>query len=128
MHHDSKSPCQAIVPCRLRCYARLGAVLALSLLRPGLSLGQSRVGLSFMVRMDFAGGRHPQAVAVGDFNADGLADLAVANYDSGNVSILLGSGDGTFASAQNFRVGNLPQSIAVGDLNGDGIPDLAVAN
>ena len=37
----------------------------------------------------FAVGREPVSVAVGDFNGDGRQDLAVANVNSGNVSILL---------------------------------------
>src|SRR5207249_2433361 len=35
--------------------------------------------------------RNPYSVAVGDFNGDGRADLAVANLNSSNVSILLGA-------------------------------------
>lgn len=75
-------------------------------------------------------GGDPNSVAVGDLNGDGIADLAVANLSSGTVSILLGSGDGTFAPAPNspVSVGAEPFSIAVSDLNRDGIPDLAVAN
>ena len=41
----------------------------------------------------------PNSVAVGDFNRDGNPDLAVANYGSNNVSILLGNGGGAFAAA-----------------------------
>jgi uncharacterized repeat protein (TIGR01451 family) len=37
-------------------------------------------------------GADPQAAAIGDFNGDGSADLAVANLSSSNVSILLGNG------------------------------------
>ena len=44
------------------------------------------------------------------------------------MSILLGQGDGTFLSAQNFGVGGGPRSAAVGDFNGDTIEDLATAN
>ena len=47
-------------------------------------------------------------------------DLAVPNRDSNNVSILLGNGDGTFDSANNFAVGEGPMSIAVEDFDGDG--------
>jgi hypothetical protein len=68
------------------------------------------------------------SVAVGDFNGDGLLDLAVANYASNTVSVLLGLGDGTFAAERRFGVDSSPLSVAVGDFNGDGIPDLAVAN
>ena len=72
----------------------------------------------------------PNAVAVGDFNGDGIPDLAVSNFGDNSVSILLGSSSspGTFAAAVNYPVGTNPKSIAVGDFNGDGIPDLAVAN
>ena len=74
-------------------------------------------------------GRHePQSVAVGDFNGDGRADLAVANDSSNNVSVLLGNGNGTFQTAVNYGAGRGPSSVAVGDFNGDGKADLAVAN
>ncbi|PYM39561.1 MAG: hypothetical protein DME17_00520, partial [Candidatus Rokuibacteriota bacterium] len=67
-------------------------------------------------------------MAVGDFNGDGKADLAVANEGSGTVSVLLGHGDGTFAALPDLAVGTNPFSVAVGDFNGDGKLDLAVAN
>jgi hypothetical protein len=71
----------------------------------------------------------PHAIAVGDFNGDGILDLAVANAGSNDVTILRGNGDGTFtATATSPPTGTDPYSIAVGDFNGDGIPDLAVAN
>jgi hypothetical protein len=76
------------------------------------------------------------AVAVGDFNGDGKADLAVTNYSSTgfpfaagtSVSILLGNGDGTFQPPVEFAAGSGPMSIAVADMNGDGHLDLVVAN
>jgi hypothetical protein len=38
----------------------------------------------------------PSAIVTGDFNDDGVADLAVANALSQNVSVLIGVGDGSF--------------------------------
>jgi hypothetical protein len=70
----------------------------------------------------------PTFVAVGDFNGDGKADLAVTSIGDNSVSIFLGNGDGTFNSAGTVQVGLYPESIAVGDYNHDGIADLAVAN
>ena len=69
------------------------------------------------------------AIAVRDVNGDGKPDLAVANYNSDSVSILLGNGDGTFQTAVPFAAGaGNPQSVALGDVNGDGKLDLVVAN
>jgi hypothetical protein len=65
-------------------------------------------------------------VAVGDFNGDGICDLAVANESSNSVSVLLGNGDGTFQDAVNYPV-VFANAVMVGDFNGDGVPDLAVA-
>jgi hypothetical protein len=67
---------------------------------------------------------------VGDFNLDGKPDLAVANFGSNNVTILLGNGSGSFIAPSSSPVGagQGPASVAVGDFNLDGKPDLAVAN
>ena len=86
------------------------------------------IPVSFAAATNFGAGSVPASVAVGDFNGDGKQDLAVANTDSDNVSILLGNGAGSFGSATNFGAGSDPYSVAVGDFNGDGKQDLAVAN
>ncbi len=85
-------------------------------------------GVSFEDARNFAVGRLPISVAEGDFNGDGVPDLVVSNYLTGNVSVLLGNGDGSFQDARSFDAGLNPYSMAVGDFNGDGVPDLAVVN
>ena len=82
----------------------------------------------FSAPTNFTVGDAPFSVAVGDFNGDGRQDLAVANADSDNASILLGDGAGNFSAATNFSAGHEPYSVAVGDFNGDGKQDLATAN
>ena len=76
----------------------------------------------------FGAGSNPNSVTVGDFNGDGKLDLVVANEGSGNVSILLGNGNGTFQAAMDYGAGTDPDSVAVGDFRGDGKLDLVVAN
>ena len=74
------------------------------------------------------GGAGSLAVAIDDFNADGNPDLVTANTNRDNVSVVLGNGNGTFQSSQQFAVGRNPLFVAVGDLNGDGAKDLVVPN
>ena len=72
-------------------------------------------------------GAHPEGLAVGDFNEDGHLDIATANSESDDVSVLLGNGNGTFRSVYSFGVGRNPMFLSTADLNRDGTLDLAVA-
>jgi hypothetical protein len=77
---------------------------------------------------NFPTGNSPYAIAVGDFNDDRVLDLVTANEssNSNSVSILLGNGDGTFSTTNNFPTGeeSLPTFVAVGDFNDDDVLDL----
>ena len=55
---------------------------------------------SFAAAANYAIGANPYSVAVGDFNADNRPDLAVTNFGTNNVSILLSSGEGVARSCQ----------------------------
>jgi hypothetical protein len=87
---------------------------------------------TFQAKQDYPVGSRlypePMGIAVGDFNGDGIPDLATADYGSGEVSILLGNGDGTFQPARNIPVGGGLTAIAVADFNGDGRADIAVTS
>jgi hypothetical protein len=73
-------------------------------------------------------GEQPSAIVTGDFNADGLVDLAISNNSFKSVSILLGTGDGTFTTPTAFIIDKKPDALAAGDFNGDGRLDLVTAN
>src|SRR6266567_4309693 len=76
-------------------------------------------------------GDAPVSVVAGEFNNDGITDLAVANSADNSVSILLGQGDGTFArsSGSAFSTGgNLTTAVAVGDFNNDGKLDVVATD
>ncbi|MFZ2171416.1 MAG: VCBS repeat-containing protein, partial [Methylococcaceae bacterium] len=78
------------------------------------------------------------SVTVGDFNLDGIPDIAAGTLDfygvNGRVSILLGNGDGSFRLLTNNGLsygdnfGSSYDRIVIGDLNKDGKPDLAIEN
>ncbi|HLN98743.1 MAG TPA: VCBS repeat-containing protein, partial [Pyrinomonadaceae bacterium] len=88
---------------------------------------------SFGAKQDFATEDGPLSVTLGDLNGDGKLDLAVANFNSSTVSLLLnttapGSATPSFSGIQEFVTGDGSASVSVGDLNGDGKLDLVVAN
>lgn len=84
----------------------------------------------FAPPVEYMTGRGPKQAAIADMNGDGVLDIVSANQDSTDdedVSVLLGAGDGTFATAVNLAACSNPHQVAVGDLNGDGDLDVAVA-
>jgi uncharacterized repeat protein (TIGR01451 family) len=87
---------------------------------------------TFVAAVNYGAGDRPGSVFSSDYDGDGDFDLAVANYgtypNSGNVSILLNNGDGTFAAPLNFGVGVHPTSVFSADFDNDSDFDLAVAN
>jgi hypothetical protein len=64
------------------------------------------------------------AVVVGDFNRDGIPDIAASLNNYSGFSILIGNGDGTFQQPVNYSSGIEISYLATADLNGDGYPDL----
>src|SRR4051794_23815564 len=85
--------------------ARFSALLAFILFLPCLSAAQAIV---FGAAKNINSGLLTKSVAVGDFNRDGIADVAALNFGNGTVSILTGLGNGTFAAqtpATRFSAG-----------------------
>jgi hypothetical protein len=65
-----------------------------------------------------------QSIATGDFNGDGMLDVAVGNPND-YTEVWLGLGDGTFAPAL-LALAQQPNALGAADLNGDGLPDLLI--
>lgn len=99
-------------------------------------LGDGHGGFRQPAGSPFAAGDSPFAVAVGDVDADGIADLAVVNSPSGavragtdGVTVLLGDGRGVFRAIEGSPLGTdrFPNQVAIGDLDGDGVNDVLVS-
>ncbi len=73
-------------------------------------------------------GRRPEALAIGDLDHDGHLDIAVPNSKDGTISVLRGTGTGSFTSPVTYRVGNQPEAIVLDDFDENGTTDMAIAN
>lgn len=84
--------------------------------------GTFRAGGTFTTK-----GSEASSQAIGDFNEDGIPDIAVSDTNtdtnSGDVAVLIGHGDGTFAHAVQFLIVH-PWDIGAIDVNHDGHLDV----
>ncbi len=93
------------------------------------TLGAASVTPSFTLVAGASVSSNSRQGAVGDFNGDGIPDLAIPTQ-TGNISILLGNGDGTVTATSGSPIslpGNEVDAIT-GDFNSDGMTDIVVCN
>ncbi len=92
---------------------------------------------SFQTAVSYvSGGQGTQALAIGDVNGDGKSDVVLAdnclsnsNCQVGQISLLLGNGDGTFQASTMFNSGGTyTRSVALADINGDDKLDVLAAS
>ncbi len=84
--------------------------------------------ISFSPGIAFAVGTNPTSIVAGDFDSDGLLDIAVLNYGSQNISLLRNTSTAGVISLSpkpSVSLGGItPGYLSTGDVNGDGKPDL----
>ncbi len=117
-------------PARIRRIAGLALTLALLGAIAGLPPASARTA-SFEPPVYYTIGRDAVEIETGDFNGDGIEDLATANFTLSTISVLIGAGGGLFSPISTFSPSpspnSLPQALDLNDLNGDGNLDIVVA-
>jgi hypothetical protein len=105
---------------------------------PSPVLLTSKAGGGYNAATTLTTGANTQNIALVDVNGDGKLDLVAANLGypagdasgknpvSGNVTVALGNGNGTFQSATVYTIGLYPSWVTVADVNGDNKKDLIV--
>ena len=92
----------------------------------GTLLVSSSAQAQFETRSTFpVGDVGPYSLVVGDFNRDGVPDVAVVSSAPGEIQILLGNGDGTFRLGSTYQV-PFGFYLATASLRHNGILDLVV--
>lgn len=86
---------------------------------------------TFQPRVDFPTGLSPFSfrIANGDFNTDGIPDIAVTSVGllADSVAVMIGQGDGSFALGTFLRPGTQQSSIVTADFDQDRKLDLAIS-
>ena len=88
--------------------------------RPGDSLGGSLAQGQFQIQPFAKTGKNRRGTAWADVTGDGLADLLVAEPDSGQLTVLTQQADGSLAAPKTFPTFTGVSELAVADWDGDG--------
>jgi hypothetical protein len=95
---------------------------------PGVSILYGSGSGAFGAAQNYRAGTFPNDIAAGDFNLDGLNDIAVSDSNYSSVLILHAKPGNRFHSPVSFGVGLAPAGLVSEDFNKDGKTDLATAN
>jgi hypothetical protein len=91
--------------------------------------GQAQSEYPMFAGPQYRAGAAPRALVAADFDLDGRTDVAIANLESDDVSVLLGNGHGKLAAPVHSPLQALePRAMASADLDGNGRLDLVTCN
>lgn len=76
------------------------------------------------VNINTVGGQET-AVMMTDANNDGIMDAFIGCYQSGEIVLMLGDGNGNLTFSSRSALNGPPWAIAIGDINGDGNADVS---
>jgi hypothetical protein len=96
----------------------------------GVLLGNGNGTFSSQVTYSTGVKSQPSSVIIVDFNNDTRLDIAVANYGSNNVALVVGNGNGSFVMEILYSAGygSRPLALASGDVNRDNLSDIIAVN
>ena len=96
----------------------------------GIFYGYNYTTFIFHETYSTGDGSFTLALSVSDMNNDNHLDIVVANYNSSNIGILFGYGNGSFMTQRIYLTGynSRPAVMAVADLNKDGCSDIIIHN
>ena len=97
-----------------------------STLRIALGDGHGNFATTTLPLQDAPGGTIT-GVTTGDFNGDGIPDVAAADREANAVDVFVGDGTGGFTPSARTVVGGGVEDIVAADLTGDGLDDIVVA-
>ena len=92
-----------------------------------VALQSTTVARQFATKSPFVVGTAPQAMAVADFNRDGIPDIAVANRGGGEFALFTGALSATYQESDRIGTDLGLAALVAGNLNRDGHLDAVVA-
>lgn len=93
-----------------------------------LNVKSQQNNLCFRDTLNYTVGQQPISISDGDYNNDGILDLAVSNQTTNDVNVLFGVGNGVFTLGATYTVGANPTCVISTDFNKDGNLDLLTTN